>query len=119
MNVTVSEVVKSLANATITRRRLTGAYVAGVWTETAVDTVLKCVCQPVSGKSRDALPEGVRDKGRYVIHLVGATVRIDKAGTGEKADQVFYRGVEYIAVNPWEYLDHGNYNKIVLCTLEA
>lgn len=116
MNINMQATVRRLSNATITRIRTDGSYVNSVWTPgTPASVDLKCVCVPVSGKTRDALPEGVRDRGAYEITLVGAdTIRIDKAGTGELTDVIVYRGIRYEAMNPWDYADHGYYNRTVL-----
>lgn len=119
MNINMQSTVRRLSNATITRIRTDGSYVDSVWTPgTPASVTLKCVAVPVTGKTRDALPEGVRDRARYEVTLADGDIRIDKAGSGQLTDHIMYRGVEYIAVNPWDYLDHGYYNRTVLCTLE-
>ena len=83
-----------------------------------LDVTIPAVMVPVNGRTRFNLPEGIRDKARFVLHCIDFDIRTDNAGTSHLCDHVFYEGVEYIAVNPWEYHGHGQYCKVILVTLE-
>ena len=122
----VSDVVSDLNNATCSVVRTTGGYatassvgvIVGQWVANAPTTYSVPACiVPINGRTRSALPEGIRDKARYVMHCL-FDIRTDEAGTSHLCDHVTYEGIEYIAVNPWTFHGHGQYCKVILVSLE-
>lgn len=52
---------------TITRQGA-GSYVSGIWTPGADGTItIQAVIQPLSGKERQLMPEGIRDSGKWRV----------------------------------------------------
>lgn len=117
--VDVSRTVSNFSDTPVTRIRRDGAYVGGIWVEnTPVSTSHWGCVRPVDGRTRDAMPEGVRTLARWVIHA-DWDIRTDVAGTGEMCDQIVYNGVTYDAISIDDsFQTHGQYTRVALTELQ-
>lgn len=123
MIVDVSAVVDDLADSYVTRTRQSGSYVAGIWTPAAdvVTTGLRCCLRPIDGRTRDALPEGVRTLARWVCHAL-FDIQTTVAGSGKYGDRITVDngdGRIYVAISLDDsFQTHGQYTKVALTELE-
>ena len=111
----VSDIVAGFALTTATRRRRTGAYGAdGVWSAASADTSIDVCIQPVTGRQRALLPEGVRERVVYLAHTL-ADVRGDSDG-GQPGDLIVFGGDVFAAVEDRDFVaaSHGDYRRILL-----
>lgn len=80
-----------LGEILMTRRRYdAGAYDStGKWVEgLAVDTPFRGSLQPLNGRDREVLPEGLRSSVLLKIYCLPGTLRTDDQHSGVKADEV-------------------------------
>jgi hypothetical protein len=114
--VDVSQAVRNLSAQQVVRVRRDGAYnVDGVFVvSSTVSTPLRAVVQALTGRQRELLPEGVRTRARWRMHLADATVRVETQGSGEMADQVVYNGKTYTAIEDRDNPGHGRYQRVIL-----
>jgi hypothetical protein len=123
--VIVSDVVTSLASQTVTRRRYTPGAISstagskGIFTAgTSTDTVIAAAMQPLTGRMRAMLPEGIRLTARYLMHTL-ADVQGDQPSpsgstTITQSDQIIYAGRVYQIWEDRQWVDHGQYRRFVL-----
>jgi hypothetical protein len=84
-----------------TRRR----YAPDTWVEgevvrgASVDTPFMGSVQPMRGKDREVLPEGIRSADLRKIYCDRGTLRTEDQGAGEKADEVVVDGRVYVVVH--------------------
>lgn len=81
-----------LGERALTRRRLGGgAHVAGRWVPgDPTDTTFKGAVQPLSGRDREVLPEGIRQAARRKVYCARGTLQTDDptASPAVEADRV-------------------------------
>jgi hypothetical protein len=116
MIVDVSDIVRDFSVTLATRIRSTGSYVSGIWTATqSEDPIFVCV-QPVSGRTRASLPEGIRDRVRLAIWTT-ADLRTAVDG-GAPADSVTIDGdaTPYVVIEDRDRVaaSHGRYRRVLL-----
>ena len=120
MIIDVSSVVDDLADSYVSRVRQTGAYVNGIWTANAdeVTNGLRCVLRPIDGRTRDALPEGVRTKAQWLCHALW-DIRTTIAGSDQYGDRIIVDGRIYVADSIDDSFNtHGQYTRVALRELE-
>ena len=120
MIVDVSDVVDDLADSLDSRVRQTGDYTDGVWVA-APDVVtpdLRCCLRPIDGRTRDALPEGVRTKAKWLCHATW-DIHTTVAGSGEYGDRIIVGGKPYVAISIDDsFSTHGQITRVALTELE-
>lgn len=128
MIVNVSDAVAALGTTSMTRRRFAdggystaagskGTFVPGASTDT---TILGSV-GPVSGRTRQMLPEGIRLSARYLLHTT-ADVRGDSPATSgaiTQADSIIFDGRTYQVYDDKAWTSHGQYRRLVLVDASA
>jgi hypothetical protein len=80
--------------------RTAGAYVNGIWTDLAVETIrVRGSLQPMSGRDLDQLPEGERTAGQWKLYT---ETELRTSATGP-ADTLQARGraLKVMAEIPW------------------
>lgn len=115
----VSDVVSDLSENYVTRIRQTGSYVDGVWVANPdqTDQFWACV-RPIDGRTRDALPEGVRTLARWVLHGL-VDIKTTVAGSAEYGDRIVFNGRTYVAISIDDSFNtHGQYTKVALTELQ-
>lgn len=120
MIVDVSDVVDDLADSYVSRVRKTGSYVDGVWTDAADVTTpdLRCVLRPIDGRTRDALPEGVRTLAKWLCHATW-DIQTTVAGSGVYGDRIIVGGKSYVAISIDDSFEtHGQFTRVALTELE-
>lgn len=91
-----------LGERDVTRRRRTGGTrTAGRWTPgSAVDTTIRGSVQPLGGRDRLVLPEGLRQSvGKKVYTAVRGDLRAADQATGLEGDEVVIDGEVYTVVH--------------------
>lgn len=90
-----------LGETTLTRRR----FAAPTWTAgrptagASTDTTFLGSVQPMGGRDRQVLPEGLRHRHGVKVYCPRGTLRVDDQHTGDPADQVLVDGVAYTTVH--------------------
>lgn len=90
-----------LGERTHTRRR----YAADTWVSgeavrgSSTDTLFLGSVQPMRGKDREVLPEGIRSADLRKVYCDKGTLRTEDQQTGTKADEVVVDGVVYTVVH--------------------
>lgn len=90
-----------LGETTLTRKRAAaGAYTAGRWVAggTSSTTFLGSV-QPLPGKDRQVLPEGLRNRDGRKVYCDRGTLRVDSQHDGTSADVVEIDGVDFVVAH--------------------
>lgn len=91
-----------LGERDVTRRRYSsGAYTAGVWSDgAATDTTIRASVQPLSGRDREVLEEGVRQRDGIKLYTTASgTLRTESQHDGTPADEVVIDTVVYTVVH--------------------
>jgi hypothetical protein len=90
-----------LGDRPLTRRRFAAStYTAGrAVPGTSADTVFLGSVQPMRGKDRQVLPEGIRQRDGRKVYTDRGTLRVDDQLTGDAADQVLFDGFAYVVVH--------------------
>jgi hypothetical protein len=90
-----------LGEVTLTRRRSTApSYVDGrAVAGTTTDTTFQGSLQPMGGKDRQVLPEGLRQRDGRKVYCARGTLRVDDQLTGDVADQVLFGSVTFTVVH--------------------
>jgi hypothetical protein len=93
--------VSRLGDRALTRRRFSGGgYVDGrPSTPTHADTTFMGSVQPMKGKDRQVLPEGLRQRDGRKIYCDRGTLQVDDQDDGTLADQVLVDGRAYSVVH--------------------
>ena len=115
----VSSVVDDLSETLCQRVRQTGSYVDGVWVASPDQTITFRACvRPVDGRTRDALPEGVRTLAQWILHsLTDITTTV--AGSGNYGDRIIFDGRTYVAISIDDSFNtHGQYTRVALTELQ-
>jgi hypothetical protein len=115
----VSEVVSDLSESKCVRVRQTGSYVHGAWVAAPdVQTTFWGCVRPIDGRTRDALPEGVRTLARWLLHTL-VDIKTTVAGAGTYGDRVIFDGRTYVAISIDDSFNtHGQYTRVALTELE-
>lgn len=100
-----------LGDRSLTRRRYaTGAWTAGAWVPgAATDSTFTGSVQPLGGRDRQVLPEGLRQRDGRKVYCDRGTLRTDDQHTGNVADEVLINGIAYTVVHvdsSHELLEH-------------
>lgn len=87
-----------LGERDLVRRRFgTPTYVDGrPTTGTPADTTFRGSVQPMNGRDRQVLPEGVRAMDGKKVYCPRGTLRVDDQHAGISADQVLIDSVPYV-----------------------
>jgi len=90
-----------LGETTLTRRRFAApSYVAGRPVPgAATDTTFVGSVQPLNGRDRQVLPEGLRQRRGYKVYCPRTTLRTDDQHAGTSADHVIRSGDTYTVVH--------------------
>ena len=90
-----------LGDKLLTRRRYApGAWIAGTWTPgAATDSPFTGSVQPLGGRDRQVLPEGIRSRDGRKVYTDRGTLRTDDQHTGNVADEVLVNGIAYTVVH--------------------
>lgn len=125
MSVIVADAVAGLADQAVTRRRFAaGAYSTATGTKgtfvqgATTDTTIAAVIRPVSDRTRQNLPEGIRLSARYTMHTL-ADVRGDEPGTTTQADRIVYNSRTYVVITDERNEGHGQYRRVFLAEATA
>lgn len=115
----VSDVVSDLSESVCIRRRQTGVYTDGVWVPAAdTDVTFRACLRPVDGRTRDALPEGVRTLAQWIMHTL-IDIETTVAGSPEYGDRILVSGRTYVAISIDDsFTTHGQYTKVALTELQ-
>lgn len=90
-----------LGEQDLTRRR----FAASTWTAgrpvpgASSDTTFRGSVQPLPGKDRQVLPEGLRQREGRKVYCPRGTLRVDDQHAGTPADQVLVSGVAHTVVH--------------------
>lgn len=91
-----------LAQRPLTRRRYNpGAYDAtGMWTSGATtDTTFSGSLQPLNGRDREVLPEGLRRTASKKVYAPPGTLRTVDQHANLSADEVVADGLTYVVIH--------------------
>ena len=90
-----------LGDRALTRRRFDGGgYVDGrPTTPASTDTDFQGSLQPMRGKDRQVLPEGLRQRDGRKVYCDRGVLRVDDQDDGTLADQVLVDGRPYTVVH--------------------
>lgn len=90
--------------------RSSGAFVDGVWTESAPQRIkVQGVVNVMNAKELNMLPEGDRISGGMNFHT---TEEVFVTRTGQEqgtSDKIIWRGEQYKIFNVFPYVDYGYY----------
>jgi hypothetical protein len=90
-----------LGETTLTRRR----YAASTWSAgratggAATDSTFLGSVQPLPGKDRQVLPEGVRQRDGRKVYCARGTLRVEDQHAGTAGDEVLIDGVTFTVVH--------------------
>lgn len=91
--------MSSFRQATILYRQSGGAYVAGVWVESAeTEIAITASIQPAPAKDLQNLPEGRRNSSVFAVYTDVEIMVSEQGASPTKADQLVIDGVRYEAV---------------------
>ena len=103
-------------NTPITVRRATDAteFTNGLADVVEVDTfsLSGINVQPLTGRERELLPEGIRDKGLIKLYTQCPLLSVDVEGK-VKADRLDYRDQEYVVQTVEDWCPNGGYYKVL------
>ena len=90
-----------LGEQTLTRRRFeAGTWAAGRWTTgDSDDTSFTGSVQPMGGKDRQVLPEGLRHLDGRKVYCAQGTLRVDDQHAQVQADEVVIDSVAFTVVH--------------------
>ena len=97
------------------KRFAVGTYTDGVWTQGSSSTLnFTASVQPLSGKDKESLPEGFREKAGYKLYTDTEMKTVDEKN-GISADQVTIDGLLYevVTVGVWQNSIINHYKVIV------
>lgn len=90
-----------LGETTITRRRFgTTTWTDGRATEApAAVSTFRASVQPLAGRDRQVLPQGIRSRVGRKVYCPRGTLRVDDQDTGDRADEVVISGEIFTVVH--------------------
>jgi len=93
--------VSFLGEQSLTRRRFAaGVWTAGLWVEgAAVDSTFLGSVQPLKGKDRQVLEEGVRQRDGRKVYCDRGTLLTADQHSGTSADHVLIGSLEFVVMH--------------------
>lgn len=90
-----------LGEQTVTRRRYAdGSWSGGRFTPgAATDTTFQGSVQPLGGKDRQVLPEGVRQRDGRKVYCPRSTLRVEDQHAQTAGDEVLIGGVAFVVMH--------------------
>lgn len=100
-------------------RKATGSFVKGQYVPAGSETtfaVTNASVQPLSGRELQLLPEGYRTRQTLKVYS-DVELRSADAEAGREADRFDYLGEQFEVYSVQDWVDHGNYFKVLAVQL--